>query len=345
MSYLYDGLSFNMLAEGRDASGIDTNGGWHSTTSRDFKPTSEYLRTNGRVITRSDVTTEGHSLLDSYYGGYLEKGYYTDDSLGSVMAITNSKGSITESYSYDSFGRLTEGSFDGINRLGYNGKRVDPVTGRLDYGFRDYDPVQMRFTTVDPVKDQNNWYAYVGNDPVNFIDPFGLSASDSEATQFEKDFEAWIVAEKEKSIGQRLLDDILGTGDPMPGVVNATIPITLTGLPSNVGTAVKTVAAVVGGGLTGAAIYEAVSDNNTGGLLAKNPTKLNNAGQMQPYDPSNGQYLPPPPPGPEYSADARGIIGAAKGYMEAKGATNTGPPPLGKAGEVGYAIGQFLGNL
>jgi RHS repeat-associated protein len=174
MSYLYDGLSFNMLAEGRDASGIDTNGGWHSTTSRDFKPTSEYLRTNGRVITRSDVTTEGHSLLDSYYGGYLEKGYYTEDSLGSVMAITNSKGSITDSYSYDSFGRLTEGSFDGINRLGYNGKRVDPVTGRSDYGFRDYDPVQMRFTTVDPIRSGPNWYSYVNNDPVNNIDPDGL---------------------------------------------------------------------------------------------------------------------------------------------------------------------------
>jgi len=35
MSFLYDGLSFNMLAEGRDASGIDTNGGWHSTYGRD----------------------------------------------------------------------------------------------------------------------------------------------------------------------------------------------------------------------------------------------------------------------------------------------------------------------
>ncbi|MDA3938257.1 MAG: RHS repeat-associated core domain-containing protein [Spirochaetia bacterium] len=184
MSYLYDGLSFNMLAEGRDASGIDTNGGWHSTTSRDFKPTSEYLRTNGRVITRTDVTTEGHSLLDSYYGGYLDKGYYMEDSLGSVMGITNSKGSITDSYSYDSFGKLTEGRFDDINRLGYNGKRVDAFTGRYDYGFRDYDPVQMRWTTVDPIKSGLIWYAYVNNDPVNFIDPLGLSASDAEMAAY-----------------------------------------------------------------------------------------------------------------------------------------------------------------
>lgn len=44
-----------------------------------------------------------------------------------------------------------------------------------DYGFRDYSPVAMRFTTVDPIKDSFNWYAYVGNDPINFIDPFGLT--------------------------------------------------------------------------------------------------------------------------------------------------------------------------
>ena len=48
-----------------------------------------------------------------------------------------------------------------------------------DYGFRDYSPISMRFTTVDPVKDGLNWYAYVGNDPINMIDLFGLTASDS----------------------------------------------------------------------------------------------------------------------------------------------------------------------
>ena len=193
MSYLYDGLSFNMLAEGRDASGIDTNGGWHSTTSRDFKPTSEYLRTpsassgtGSSVIVRTDVTTEGHSLLDSYYGGYLDKGYYTQDSLGSIIGTFNDKGSVDERYNYDSFGKLTEGRFDGVNRLGYNGKRIDPFMGRYDYGFRDYDPLVGRFTTVDPIRSGLNWYSYVNNDPVNKVDLWGLSASDTQATDEDK---------------------------------------------------------------------------------------------------------------------------------------------------------------
>jgi hypothetical protein len=35
-----------------------------------------------------------------------------------------------------------------------------------------------RFTTVDPIRDGNNWFAYVNNDPVNWIDPWGLKPGD-----------------------------------------------------------------------------------------------------------------------------------------------------------------------
>ena len=34
----------------------------------------------------------------------------------------------------------------------------------------------MRFTTVDPVRDGSNWFAYVNNDPVNYVDLDGLMA-------------------------------------------------------------------------------------------------------------------------------------------------------------------------
>jgi RHS repeat-associated protein len=53
--------------------------------------------------------------------------------------------------------------------------------GWYNSGFRDYSPMQMRFTTVDPVRSGSNWYAYVGGDPVNYVDPWGLEASDSAA--------------------------------------------------------------------------------------------------------------------------------------------------------------------
>jgi RHS repeat-associated protein len=40
----------------------------------------------------------------------------------------------------------------------------DTVTGMYNYGYRDYAPEVARFTTVDPVRDGANWFAYVNND-------------------------------------------------------------------------------------------------------------------------------------------------------------------------------------
>jgi RHS repeat-associated protein len=76
--------------------------------------------------------------------------------------------------------------------LGYTGKPYDTATGLYDYGFRDYKPQAVRFTTVDPIRDGNNWFAYVNNDPVNWVDPLGLRAGDPRRrlTQEERDLHA-----------------------------------------------------------------------------------------------------------------------------------------------------------
>ena len=44
---------------------------------------------------------------------------------------------------------------------------------------RDYDPVVGRWLQRDPIKFEGgdtNLYAYVGNDPVNYVDPSGQAA-------------------------------------------------------------------------------------------------------------------------------------------------------------------------
>ena len=74
------------------------------------------------------------------------------------------------------------GSPVAINRAsgtrGYLGKPYDSITGLYNYGYRDYSPHTVRFTTVDPIRDGSNWFAYVNNDPVNYVDLWGLLASD-----------------------------------------------------------------------------------------------------------------------------------------------------------------------
>ena len=53
------------------------------------------------------------------------------------------------------------------------------MTTLVNYGFRDYNPRQGRFTTVDPIRSGENWYGYVVNDPLNLIDRYGLEAEDA----------------------------------------------------------------------------------------------------------------------------------------------------------------------
>ena len=63
--------------------------------------------------------------------------------------------------------------------LGFNGERLDPISGHyhLGNGYRAYNPVLMRFTCPDswsPFGDGGiNPYAYCAGDPVNRADPSG----------------------------------------------------------------------------------------------------------------------------------------------------------------------------
>jgi RHS repeat-associated protein len=91
-----------------------------------------------------------------------------------VRTVTGEYGQLEERYEYDAFGKPYQGKFDQGLNLGYTGKPYDTATGLYDYGYRDYAPEAARFTTADPVRDGTNWFAYVNNDPVNYIDPWGL---------------------------------------------------------------------------------------------------------------------------------------------------------------------------
>ena len=91
------------------------------------------------------------------------------------------------SVSYDIFGSPYQksGSFlaDDSLDFGYLGKPYNADTELYDYGFRDYSPEIARFSTVAPIRDGRNWYCYVVNDPVNYVDLWGLqckSESDGE---------------------------------------------------------------------------------------------------------------------------------------------------------------------
>ncbi len=62
--------------------------------------------------------------------------------------------------------------------FGFTGQRFDREIGLYNYKARYYDPAIGRFLQPDPLGYAGgdlNLYAYVGNDPLNKRDPFGLS--------------------------------------------------------------------------------------------------------------------------------------------------------------------------
>ncbi len=99
--------------------------------------------------------------------------YFLTDHLGTTTALTDGSGTVVEALNYDSFGNNAGSA---RTRYTYTGRERDADTGLLYYRARFYDPQLGRFISEDPIGLHGgiNSYAYVGNSPVNYVDPLGL---------------------------------------------------------------------------------------------------------------------------------------------------------------------------
>jgi RHS repeat-associated protein len=101
--------------------------------------------------------------------------YYEQDGLGSVTSLTASNATVAQTYTYDSFGNMTNSSGSLTNFFRYTGREFDTETSLYYYRARYYDPTNGRFLSEDGLRSGMDFYEYTVNDPVNWADPLGLA--------------------------------------------------------------------------------------------------------------------------------------------------------------------------
>jgi len=106
--------------------------------------------------------------------------YYTRDHLGSIRELTDGSGTVRARYAYDPFGRRTKVSGDVDADFGFTGMFWASETALGLSRYRAYDPELGRWLSRDPLRFAEaaqgpNLYAYAGNEPLNHIDPEGLT--------------------------------------------------------------------------------------------------------------------------------------------------------------------------
>jgi hypothetical protein len=80
-----------------------------------------------------------------------------------------------------------------------------------NYGYRDYQPEAARFTTVDPIRDGANWFAYVNNDPVNYVELWGLECPKASDSAYRYQEKIGIIWHEELDKNNKPTDAYIGT--------------------------------------------------------------------------------------------------------------------------------------
>jgi RHS repeat-associated protein len=102
--------------------------------------------------------------------------FFARDHLSSVRDVTNDTDAVIARYSFDSFGRRTLSGGNDVTRLGFSGDRWHESSGLWLTQYRPLDVQLGPWAAEDPLgfKGGSDFYAYSWNNPIRFIDPFGL---------------------------------------------------------------------------------------------------------------------------------------------------------------------------
>lgn len=132
----------------------------------------------------------GTTVLKRYYAQGVQVGtanyFYGQDHVGSIREVVDSAGTTVARYDYDPYGRRTKlsGTFNAdfgyIGFYFHPGSSVSSAASGLELAlYRAYDPNLGRWLNRDPIGEEGgvNLYGFVGNSPLNRVDPLGLEGN------------------------------------------------------------------------------------------------------------------------------------------------------------------------
>jgi len=143
------------------------------------------------------------------------------------VQLTNTSGTVTKTYVYDAFGNEKNPAATDKNPWRYCGEYLDLETNTYYLRARYYNPLTSRFTQEDPIRYGLNWYVYCDNNPITFVDPWGLLKIDTisnftsimlndaivKSDKFVKGLTAVYTALTELPVGGGVSDNLLKLGE------------------------------------------------------------------------------------------------------------------------------------
>ena len=129
--------------------------------------------TSGGLLRRYVPGLGLDNVVTAYEGAGYDRRWLLADERGSVVSITDGAGAAIAINTYDEYGVPGSGN---AGRFGYTGQMWLPEAQLYHYRARAYAPTLGRFMQTDPIgyAAGANIYAYVGADPMNWVDPSGL---------------------------------------------------------------------------------------------------------------------------------------------------------------------------
>ncbi|MGH8619146.1 MAG: RHS repeat-associated core domain-containing protein, partial [Burkholderiales bacterium] len=152
--------------------------------------TTAFVYDGGNFVQEKDGTSGGASVTANLITGlslddtYLRStgtnptavlAHFLPDANNNVIRLLNSSEAVTDAYSYEAYGKTMHGTGSNNNSQQYTGRENDG-TGLYFYRARYFMPGSGRFVSEDPIGIAGgmNSYAYVGGNPISYIDPEGL---------------------------------------------------------------------------------------------------------------------------------------------------------------------------